>query len=397
MDQENNALVAGEFNKINDLDVARLARLTDTGLLDSSFDVVLGPNNTVFCMELDESGAIYIGGLFNQINNVNRQHLARLDAGGAVDLSFDPGNRIAGSVFDISLGWNRILAAGEEGLVSLELDGSRVKGFTPPEIDGNVFTVMQQPNGQIIIGGQFTKVNGVSRNNVAKLNQDGSVDKGFDPGEGPNASVHDLAVDSEGILIGGLFVTVDGLSSRRLARLGFDGRLNRDFKIGSGFNGPVQTIYRRVDGRYLVGGSFTSYDGSPQNNVTLINGDGSRTRNELGMLYLNGPVYSVSENPGGSSIFGGSFTKDKERGYNSFALLDHISSVRPPELGIVLGEAGYQLTVEGATDRRYHLEFSDNLIDWEGLTEVLIPDQGTVVIDLGQFTGSRYYRAVYNE
>jgi hypothetical protein len=232
---------------------------------------------------------------------------------------------------------------------------------------------------------------------VAQLKQDGSVDKGFDPGEGPNASVHDLAADSDGILIGGLFVIVDGLSSRRLARLGFDGRLNRDFKIGSGFNGPVQTIYRRVDGRYLVGGSFTRYDGSPQNNVTLINGDGSRARNELGMLYLNGPVYSVSENPGGSSIFGGSFTKDKERGYNSFALLDHISSVRPPELGIVLGEAGYQLTVEGAIDRRYYLEFSDNLIDWQGLTEVLIPDEGTVVIDLGQFTGSRYYRAVYEE
>jgi hypothetical protein len=62
-----------------------------------------------------------------------------------------------------------------------------------------------------------------------------------------------------------------------------------------------------------------------------------------------------------------------------------------------LGGAGYQLTVDGAIDRRYYLEFSDNLIDWLGLTEVLIPDAGTVVIDLGQFTGSRYYRAVYRE
>jgi hypothetical protein len=254
----------------------------------------------------------YLGGVFHKSTHATFHNIRQHSVEGGLDLRFDP---------------------------RLGLNGP-----------GKAIAI--QSNGKAIAGGQFTSVNGISRNRIVRFNLDGSVDKGFDPGEGPNASVHDLAADSEGILIGGLFVTVDGFSSRRLARLGFDGRLNRDFKIGSGFNGPVQTIYRRVDGRYLVGGSFTSYDGSPQNNVTLINGDGSRTRNELGMLYLNGPVYSVSENPGGSSIFGGSFTKDKERGYNSFALLDHISSVRPPELGIVLGEAGYQLTVEGAIDRR---------------------------------------------
>jgi len=397
MDAGNNALVAGEFGEVNAVEVPRLARLKNNGVLDAAFDAGDGPNNTIFSMKLDDAGSIYIGGLFNQVDGTARTHLARLTASGAVDAAFDPGSRVGGTVFDIALGWDRVLAVGDAGVAALALDGSRAAGFTPPGIDGDVFAVALQSNGKIVIGGEFTRVNGVARNNVARLNRDGSLDESFDPGVGPNASVHALAVDRDGILIGGLFVTVEGLSSRRLARLGFDGRLSRDFMVGSGFNGPVQTIYRRVDGRYLVGGSFGNYDGTIQANVTLINGDGSLANNELGMLSLNGPVYSVSELPGGSSVFGGSFTKDKDRGFNSFALLDYLSSVQPPRLGIVTGEAGYSLSVSGAVGQTYNLEFSGNLIEWLGLSRVTIPEEGTVVIDLGPAAGNRYYRAVYQE
>jgi hypothetical protein len=397
MDAGNNALLAGEFDEVNALEALRLARLKNNGALDASFDVGDGPNNTVFSMELDDAGSIYIGGLFNQVDSIDRAHLARLTATGEVDAAFDPGNRVGGTVFDIALGWGHILAVGDAGVAALNLDGSRAGDFVTPAIEGDVFAVALQPNGKIVIGGEFTRVNGVARSNVARLNRDGSLDESFDPGVGPNASVHALAVDRDGILIGGLFVTVEGLSSRRLARLGFNGKLSRDFMVGSGFNGPVQTIYRRVDGRYLVGGSFGNYDGTIQDNVTLINGDGSLANNELGMLSLNGPVYSVSELPGGSSVFGGSFTKDKDRGFNSFALLDYLSSVQPPRLGIVTGEAGYSLSVSGAVGETYNLEFSGNLIEWLGLSRVTIPEDGTVVIDLGPAAGNRYYRAVYQE
>jgi len=397
MDAGNNALVAGEFGEVNGNAAPRLAKLNPNGVFDAAFDAGTGPNNTVFSMELDDAGSIYIGGLFNHVDGTARTHLVKLTAGGTVDAAFDPGNRVGGTVFDIALGWDRVLAVGDAGVAALALDGSRAEGFTPPDIDGDVFAVALQPNGRIVIGGEFTRVNGVARNNVARLNRDGSLDESFDPGVGPNASVHALAVDRDGILIGGLFVTVEGLSSRRLARLGFDGKLSRDFMVGSGFNGPVQTIYRRVDGRYLVGGSFGNYDGTIQANVTLINGDGSIANNELGMLSLNGPVYSVSELPGGSSVFGGSFTKDKDRGFNSFALLDYLSSVQPPRLGIVTGEAGYSLSVSGAVGQTYTLEFSGNLNEWLGLSKVTIPEEGTVVIDLGPAAGNRYYRAVYQE
>ena len=48
-------------------------------------------------------------------------------------------------------------------------------GFNP-DVDGTVLTVVTQPDGKLLVGGQFTAVGGVSRSNLARLNADGSVD-----------------------------------------------------------------------------------------------------------------------------------------------------------------------------------------------------------------------------
>ena len=56
-----------------------------------------------------------------------------------------------------------------------------------PEIlgaDGGVHAVLPLPDGRFLIGGRFTKINGVRRNNVAIINANGTVDLSFDPGEG---------------------------------------------------------------------------------------------------------------------------------------------------------------------------------------------------------------------
>lgn len=40
-----------------------------------------------------------------------------------------------------------------------------------------VESVILQPDGKILIGGRFTTVNGVRRNQIARLNPDGSLDE----------------------------------------------------------------------------------------------------------------------------------------------------------------------------------------------------------------------------
>ena len=74
--------------------------------------------------------------------------------------------------------------------------------------------------------GQFTKVNGVGRNSIARLNSDGTLDAGFQNGlsgvtwNSGAARVESLAVQSDGkVLIGGDFWTVNGAPATYFARL----------------------------------------------------------------------------------------------------------------------------------------------------------------------------------
>ncbi len=70
-----------------------------------------------------------------------------------------------------------------------------------------------------MIGGCFSSYNGRSRNRIARLNSDGSLDTGFDPGTGADNWVQSVAVQSDGkILIGGGFTSYNGTSRNRIAR-----------------------------------------------------------------------------------------------------------------------------------------------------------------------------------
>src|SRR5262245_8619702 len=81
-----------------------------------------------------------------------------------------------------------------------------------------VYSVIQQPNGKIIIGGEFSAYNGTSRIRLARLNADGSLDASFNPGSGANNYVLSMALQSDGkIVIGGFFTTYNGTARNHIA------------------------------------------------------------------------------------------------------------------------------------------------------------------------------------
>jgi hypothetical protein len=93
---------------------------------------------------------------------------------------------------------------------------SALDGFDP-NANGTVNVVVVQPDGKILICGNFTTLspNGgvaVTRNNIARLNLDGTLDTAFDPNAAD--SVNTIAVQTDGkILIGGDFY--NGLTKGR--------------------------------------------------------------------------------------------------------------------------------------------------------------------------------------
>jgi len=57
-----------------------------------------------------------------------------------------------------------------------------------------VWATAMQPDGKVLIGGDFTHVNGQTRDYLARLNADGSLDTAFNPGTTLNGPVYALAL-----------------------------------------------------------------------------------------------------------------------------------------------------------------------------------------------------------
>src|SRR5437016_11035002 len=98
---------------------------------------------------------------------------------------------------------------------------SALDGYDP-NANSAVRVVVVQPDGKILIGGEFTTLspNGgaaVTRNRIARLNPDGTLDA-FNPNA--NGIVYSIAVQADGkILAGGLFYSIAGQTSNDMDRL----------------------------------------------------------------------------------------------------------------------------------------------------------------------------------
>jgi Secretion system C-terminal sorting domain/Domain of unknown function (DUF5122) beta-propeller len=79
-----------------------------------------------------------------------------------------------------------------------------------------------------------------------------------------------------------------------LARLNGSGSIDTTFDTGAGFNGEVNSILIEDDGRILVGGNFTKYNGEKCNGIIRLNGTATlgTTQNEFDSRY-----FTVSPNP----------------------------------------------------------------------------------------------------
>ena len=211
---------------------------------------------------------------------------------GTIDLTFNPGAGATGSVETTSIQSDgKIIIGGNfpsyngtarNRIARLNTDGTLDTSFNPGTgadnggFTNSVRTTSIQSDGKIIIGGTFTSYNGIARNNIARLNTDGTLDATFNPGTGADGGggVWTTSIQSDGkIIIGGFFTSYNGIARNRIARLNTDGALDTSFNPGAGANDNVKTTSIQSDGQLIIGGQFTSYDGIARNYIARINGN----------------------------------------------------------------------------------------------------------------------------
>lgn len=315
-------LIGGSFTNYAGNAINRLARITRTGAYDNTFVVGVGPNGQVNAIAVDPSGRAIIGGSFSMYNNVQRARLARLNPNGTLDTGFDIGTGMGGGVVNaiaiqpdgkiIVVGaFNAFNGVAHSRIVRLNSDGSRDASFAiGTGANGDVYAVSLDALGRVVIGGGFSAVNGVARAGVARLTATGEVDTSFDPGGGVNAAVYAVAHQRDGrIVIGGVFTSYNGsIPAARIARLNRNGSFDASFVTGTGFNSWVYTLVPQADGKILAGGDFSTYNGGARNRLVRLNGNGSvDTGFNIGSA-ANNWVYAITWQPEGRITAAGGFT-----------------------------------------------------------------------------------------
>lgn len=317
-------VITGSLASYHGTTVRGLVRTLPNGALDPSFAVTAGMTGGAgTALALQSDGSILVGGTFTTYASTPRGRIARVSSTGAFDGTFATGAGASGTVRAIDVQSDgRILIAGEfaqydtvtRGRVARLLpDGSLDTSFAfGPGADGNVLALVEQPDGRVLVAGDFAHVDGVPRARVARLLTDGSVDPSFDPGLGPDAIVRALAVQADGdVLIAGDFQNVSGASRGRVARLEPDGSLDAAFAAVVGTDGPVHALALQPGGTALVAGEFANVDGAPRARIARVRADGTNDPTFHPGAGVTGAVPIVSAlatQTDGNVLLGGSFS-----------------------------------------------------------------------------------------
>ena len=267
---------------------------------------------SVYDMVLQPDGKAIVAGMFGAYGTVFSDGLVRFNNDGTVDSSFEKGA------------------------------GANILPVT---------ALARQPDDKILVGGKFTSIRGAARNFIARLNADGTLDTSFDPGTGPNVPVaasngiNCITVQPDGkILVGGEFTTWSGTTRKCLARLNVNGLLDSSFPnlddfvdvFSSGNANGVRSIaiYPIATAPHfsvLVGGGFSEASGSPgfRSGVIRFNADGAEDTSFVVPYGAHAAgannslriVSSLAVQPDGKILVGGQFTGFNNVSVNRIARL----------------------------------------------------------------------------
>ena len=318
-------VLAGAFTQVNGQPRSYLARLAPDGSLDDSFVLTTPPSGGIISdFAFQPDGKIIVGGSFRSWGgNSAVRRIARLNPDFSLDMDFSTrsnslnyhqvsvprvdllagqeilvlgasnppllfrldhtGAEIAAPllfqdrIFEVEAlpdGSALIGASGIPGLTKIKADHTLDETF-PISIDNgslggeaSVRAVQAVPDGKILIGGRFLRINGTNRYRVAQLLPNGTLEPVFDPGVvgAPGPSGNTNAVEAiellpgGDILIAGNFETVQGVPRRHLARLAPDGTLRQDWDAQ--VQGTHISEMKLLDnGELAIYGGFTNVGG----------------------------------------------------------------------------------------------------------------------------------------
>lgn len=316
-----------------------LVRVDVDGLPDPSFlSTGTDPAERINAVAIESDGKILVAGNFVGIDNQFTPRLARLNTDGTLDT-----NHASVVLFNM----------------------------------GAPQTMRLQSNGQILLGGILGPINNTNRNGIARFNPDFTLDPFYPVPNGVNGTVASIAIDgNSNVLIGGFFSTVAGVSKPTMARL-FDVP-NSVPKLSN------LSLTPSVDegGSVTLTGDVSDADAGASLTVTINWGDGSSTSipGLVNGSSINTSHQYADDNPSGTSsdVYSVSVSVSDGQGGSDSQTLSTTVNNRPPSLSNVSASpstinAGGSITLSGTIGDPGALDPLTVVISWgDGTTNTTL-------------------------
>jgi uncharacterized delta-60 repeat protein len=309
--------------KLNSTRIGGIGRLNPDGTTDTSFTSPFDDGTNVQTIVLQPDGKILLSGSlhFIGVTDGTTVFFTRLNADGTLDTSFHPPSGLSGAPAVRSDGKIFVLQPLDSRtnmLVRLNPDGSKDADFALIR-DGSATVSVFLPDGRLIITGSFLLPDGRAAR-IARLNSDGTFDTTFDPGTGPDNVLRAFLLEPDGkMLIAGDFFNYNGSPQNCLARLNADGSLDpsflaadpNTFQSSPTLPKPIGALALQPDGKIIAGGSYRSdtFEATP-NRLFRLNPDGTLDPSFPLGQGLEGTTFNINAivlPPDGMIVLGGGF------------------------------------------------------------------------------------------
>lgn len=250
-------VVVGGFTSFNGVAVPGIVRLNSDGSVDTAFKAAVGTGATgagIGTVALQPDGKVIIGGTFNTWNGTSAGRITRLNADGTLDTTF-----------------NSNIGAGISGGV-----GSSA-GAMPMDFE-------IQPDGKIVVVGDFTQFQSSMQEFILRLNSDGSGDAAFNTNVASIVDIYmyDVAIQSTGhLVVTGGNIGAGGITNAGIVRFTSAGILDGAFStaVGTGAaavaGGFTSTAAVLSDNSIIVGGKFAQFGSSTAGALAKLSASGT--------------------------------------------------------------------------------------------------------------------------
>ncbi len=282
-------VVSGIFDKYNEISVRRGIRINSNGVFDPTFNYQgIDNNDSLFYSQLQDDGTILGSFYIKSPDTFIRYCFARLDANGYIIenkhlITTTKVNKI------VKKSNTEIMAVGssafsfnhyQNGIKLLNQNGDLVYNDNlkaPLNANNLASTAKMQPDGKVLFIGKLPQnPNGI----LMRFNADFSNDSSFNLDASlTSLTFKELNLQSDGKILVSCKGLVSANNINRVVRLNSDGSLDTSFSLGQGStNGSIAEITSleiQPNGRILVGGYFSTYNGITKNGIVRLNTDGT--------------------------------------------------------------------------------------------------------------------------